>query len=98
MNPPSDNENEDREIVQQQKRRRRRLTGTSLWTLNSVARQVAEKQADADIDEMINNAAQVEPINNFAADGLIPIVTPNPETKVNQSTYMVNCFYIDLPV
>ena len=96
MNPPSDDENEDREIVQQQKQRR--LTGTSLWTLNSVARQVAEKEADADIDEMINNAAQVEPINNFAADGLIPIVTPNPETKVNQSTYMVNCFYIDLPV
>ena len=81
MNPPSDDENEDREIVQQQKQRR--LTGTSLWTLNSVARQVAEKEADADIDEMINNAAQVEPINNFAGDGLIPIVTPNPETKVN---------------
>ena len=81
MNPPSDDENEDREIVQQQKQRR--LTGTSLWTLNSVARQVAEKEADADIDEMINNAAQVEPINNFAGDGLIPIVTPNPEKKVN---------------
>ena len=81
MNPPSDDENEDREIVQQQKQRR--LTGTSLWTLNSVARQVAEKEADADIDEMINNAAQVEPINNFADDGLFPIVTPNPETKVN---------------
>ena len=81
MNPPSDDENEDREIVQQQKQRR--LTGTSLWTLNSVARQVAEKETDADIDEMINNAAQVEPINNFAGDGLIPIVTPNPETKVN---------------
>ena len=81
MNPLSDDENEDREIVQQQKQRR--LTGTSLWTLNSVARQVAEKEADADIDEMINNAAQVEPINNFADDGLFPIVTPNPETKVN---------------
>ena len=81
MNPPSDDENEDREIVQQQKQRR--LTGTSLWTLNSVARQVAEKEADADIDELINNAAQVEPINNFADDGLFPIVTPNPETKVN---------------
>ena len=33
--------------------KRKRLTGTSKWTMNSISRRIAERQAISDIDDMM---------------------------------------------
>ncbi len=61
---PSDNDNHLFQIP-----KRRRCTGTSSWTINALARQVAEKEADEEIDQMIRkNTAEREPTSDILLD------------------------------
>jgi hypothetical protein len=53
--------------------KRRRLTGTSRWTQNSISRQIAERQADVDVDDMISrqlisesSMSDTAPLSNHA--------------------------------
>lgn len=66
--------------------KRRRFTGTSLRTLNALARQVAEQQADADIEEMLmNNTAKYE-----SNDRLLVDVNNRDEPEIETQTYQVS--------
>ena len=77
MDHHSNSDSGDREIVQ----KRRCITGTSLWKQNAVAHQLAEKQADVDSDDMLNNTAQAGSIST-ADDIIMSADSRNQETEV----------------
>ena len=60
--PPAD---EDK--ISESEPKRRRLTGTSRWTQNSISRQIAERQDDVDVDDMISHQLISESSTSDAA-------------------------------
>jgi hypothetical protein len=69
--------------------KRRRLTGSSKWTVNSISRQMAERQAGLDVDDMLIQQAETNPDlchsqspgNTYESENFE--LTPMPTIKLN---------------
>lgn len=42
--------------------KRKRLTGSSKWTMNAISRQIAERQANLDIENMVVTVIHYHPV------------------------------------